>query len=58
MTFMPRFVEPPCILDRRQPVRADWVWFLDDLGYRRGDVRNTSSRIALAHGIATFRGEA
>ncbi|WP_431014575.1 hypothetical protein [Bradyrhizobium pachyrhizi] len=52
---MPRFVEPPCILDRRQPVQTDWLWFLSDLGYRREDVRNSSSRITLACGIASYR---
>ena len=58
MTFLPRFTEPPCIVDRRRPPQADWVWFLADLGFRRGDVRNTASRISIAQGIATFQGEA
>ncbi|MGY3535399.1 hypothetical protein [Bradyrhizobium sp. USDA 4452] len=56
MTFLPRFIEPPCIVDRRRPVQADWFWFLSDLGFR--DVRNTASRISIAQGIATFQGEA
>lgn len=55
MNFLPRFTEPPCIINRTTG-RADWVWFLDDLGFRRQEVMRRASAIALAQGIATFQG--